>query len=308
MELIRRFSITTEHTTGNPTGRVKFSRDGSRLLAMNRYQVASYNINGTIEGKAIVAIPVFDAAYISHRHVVISTTNPESECQLVICDLQTQRRLISLETGQILSVCVDYERRRIYAGQVGGDVIVYDFSLNEQSRFQVQGMAMGLTLSHSGDKLAMEGVFFELWDIAGTPQRISEECPVRDDCTGTPCEANSVDMTPDGRYVVGGFHGAQGLFALMDGESGKILRWYGPRGDEMNFYATQGIAISSNGKYVAHGQAETELIRILRLDDGSVVDRIYPDEPCDVAFSPVGNMLALAGESTIRLYSSEEWG
>jgi WD40 repeat protein len=293
-------------------GQFKFSHDGTRFLANNGEQIISYNINGTPEGLPIQPIAVFDAAYVNDEQIVAVVLSPEREFGLVIYDIKTRHLVSKISIDRsIRSICVDQQRGRIFAGQVSGlaedDILIYDLILNQLSEFRLPYLHMpfNLIISHSGDKLATAGVGLGVWDVSDTPKLIVEDWLTEDNCTGTPCEANSIDITPDGRYAVAGFHGAEGIFSVMNTDTGKNMGWYGPRGNEINFYATTGIAISPDGKYVANSLEGSPVIRIYNVADRTVVYKHDPQEYGYFTFLPTANVLAIGGENSITLWELE---
>lgn len=188
-----------------------------------------------------------------------------------------------------------------------GFIGIYNVLLQKQSEFRVPEWyaPFDMALSHSGNKLGIAGILFGLWDVSDEPKLISEECPKESDCTGTPCEVNSVNITPDGRYAVTGVHGARGICAVIDGESGKVLRWYGPTGDEINFYHTRAVTLSSDGKYVIAVLDDAPTFNVYKVSDGTIYQKYEPHEYGDVVFSPKGDMIAVGGENSVTLWPFE---
>lgn len=305
MQPIRR--ITFEHESG----RIKFSHDGSRFLVFNRDKIASYTIDGKLEGKPFEPLIVFDAAYLNGTHVVAAILSQERQYCLTIYNLKTRQIFaeIALNSDQEVfrSVCVDQQRGRIFAAKSSYRLACYDLSLNQQNEFQIPYtyMPFNLAISHSGDKLGTGAESFGLWDVSISLKLISEECPKESDCLGTPCEVGSADITPDGRYAVAGFHGAQGICAVIDGESGKVLRWYGPRGDEIEYYATRAVTLSPDGKYVIAALDGAPTFKVYNVSDGTVYQKYEPQEYGDVVFSPKGDMIAVGGENSVTLWPFE---
>jgi WD40 repeat protein len=303
MELIRRIELE------DAPGKIKFSRDGSRFLVITQERITSCTIEGTIETKPIETIVVFDAAYINNERIIASTLSQERQFELAIFDIKSGSIISRIHVGdsRIYSVCFDPIRQRIHTGKLddfAGEISTYDLTLTLQSEFKTLDLYMpfDMAISHFGDKLAIAGVLVGVWDISGKPRLISEECLQESDCTGTPCEVNSLDMTPDGRYVVAGFHGAKGLCAVIDTESGKVIGWYGPRGDEINYYATSALAIAPKGDYVAVAIRGSPKIALYKVEDGSLFLRHDSHEYGDIAFSPTANILAIGGEKSVSLY------
>ncbi len=306
--------ITFEHASG----RIRFSHDGSRFLVFNRNTIASYTIDGKLEGKPFEPLIVLDAAYINDELVVTTILSHEREGCLVSYNIKTQQIIaetaVGIREAGTRSVCVDQQRGRIFAGTIDGDdsssggyIEIYTLLLQKLREFKTPYLHMpfDLAISHSGDKLAAGGVAFGLWDVSDEPKLISEECPKESDCTGTPCEVNSVNSTPDGRYAVAGFHGAQGICAVIDGESGKVLRWYGPTGDEINYYHTRAVTLSPDGKYVIAALDDAPTFNVYNVSDGTVYRKYEPHEYGDVVFSPKGDMIAVGGENSVTLWPFE---
>jgi WD40 repeat protein len=306
MELIRRVEFEAAR-------KIQFSREGSHLLVMSRDKIVSYDLDGTPEGAPIEPLIVFDAAYLSDTQIVVATAIPDRQYILAIYDIATQRMISSVKTDYILGVCVDQNRGRIFAASTNFETeyFIYDSNLKLQSQFKNDCMAFRIAISESGDRLAMGAIGFQVWDITGTPKRVSEDYPKEnEDCTGTPCEANSIDITPDGRFAVAGFHGARGVCAVIESESGKVIGWYGPRGDEMDFYAARAVALSPDGKYVAvsFGGERTRVdptVPIFNVSDGTIYRR-YDVQFCGSAkFSPKGDILALGDANSVTLWRFE---
>jgi WD40 repeat protein len=301
MEIIRRIEL------GQEPGKFKFSRDGSRLLVMGRDYLASYDLNGIAMGAPIQTLVVFDAAYVNNEQIVTVGFADSREFCLTVYDIKTQRVLSQLVVDDTRAVCVD-QHERIFTGRLngangGGYISVFDAGLTLQNQFETPYLYMPFQVgvSHSGEKLIAAGVAFGIWDISTEPKLISEPCPLESDCTGTPCEVNSGDITPDGRFAVAGFHGAKGTFAVLDGSSGKIIDWYGPQGDEWEYYAVSVLSISPDGKYVAVALDGSSKIKFYRVSDGSVAEVYDSDEYGYFAFSPLGNVFAVGDETSITL-------
>ncbi|MBZ0283699.1 MAG: hypothetical protein K8L97_23380 [Anaerolineae bacterium] len=310
MQPIRR--ITFEHESG----RIKFSYDGSRFLVFNRDKIASYTIDGKAEGTPFETLGIFDAAYVNDEQVVATIISHEREGCLVTYNIKTQQiiseTVVGIRGGGTRSVCVDQQRGRIFAGtfddeSMGGYIGIYNLSLQKLGEFKTPYLHLpfNLAISHSGNKLAVGGAGFGLWDVSSEPKLISEDCPKEDDCTGTPCEVNSLSLTPDGRYAVVGFHGAKGECAVFDGESGKIIGWYGSAWDFMTPHETWLVAISPDGKYVAVGLTGRTDIKIYKVADATISHRYEPQEYGDVVFSPKGDMIAVGGENSVTLWPFE---
>jgi WD40 repeat protein len=304
MEPIRR--IEFEHDTGI----MRFSQDGSRLLAISQDKIVSYNADGTAEGAAIAPLVVFDADYVNEEQIVVAGMSIERQYGIAVYALRSQSVISEVSTGYVRSVCVDHQRGCIFAGKLDEPNIihVYDLALNPLSEFETPDLHMPLrmALSHSGDKLAVAGVAFGLWDVSGEARLISEECPREIDCTGTPCEVNSCDITPGGHYAVAGLHGAKGVCVVLDGESGNVIKWIGPEWDFLTSPDTVDVAISPDGKYVAVAESPGKTVKVYRVSDGTV-SRQYNVASCYfVAFLPTNDLLVLGSGNSISFWSFQE--
>jgi WD40 repeat protein len=301
MELIQHIIFEDQPKT------IKFSPDGSRFLAFSRNRIVSYTVEGTPEAAPIEPLIVFDADYLNDEQIVVATIIPERKHVLAIYDIATGQLATAVDTEYILFLSVDQYRGRLFAGEVSGEVdgdtiAVYDLALDRQDGFTTKCSATALAVSHSGGKLAAAGVYFEVWHVAAAPKQVSERCPQDDDCTGTPCEANCAAITPDGRYAAAGFDGARGICAVMDAASGKIMGWYGPRGDEINYYAAQGVALAPDGQFVAVALAGSATVPVYRVADGTIAYKYDVPDCTAVAFSPRGDVLALGSAAGITLW------
>jgi WD40 repeat protein len=299
VKLIRRIEFE------NPPIQIRFSRDGERLWANTRDEFCEINLRMPDEIRVKPTLFAVDMAFLDAERIVIA--NLSRPRTLLIYNTKQQRIISQVYTDDVRSVCVDYHHQRIFVGTLetndGDEYIVgiYDWAGHPQKRFKVRSMPFCMELSHSGDKLAIASVYFEVWDVFAQPKGVYTD-QLEGDCTGTPCEANSVDITPDGHYAVAGFHGGKGLCVVVDTTSDSVIRWLGPEGDEMNYYAANDVAISPDGKYVAVAAANFKTVPVYRVSDGTVVYK-YPVSACGtVAFSPKGDILAMSDANSIFVW------
>jgi WD40 repeat protein len=313
MNLIRHMAFE------NPPHKISFSQDGSRLWvwAVTKrestnlaYELIEILLADFSETRSIVDLDamLFDVAFLdSERIVAVGIFRPRKH-MLCVYDLKKQRTLYQAYTEDVRALCVDYRNKRVFAGTLTGDyfenaVGIYNFMGHPQKRFKVQSMPFDMALSHTGEKLAIASVFFEVYDVSGQGKQIYRDNIEGDgDCTGTPCEACAVDITPDGRYAVGGFHGGRGMALVVDTQTGQKIRWLGPEGSEMNYYEVNALAISPDGKYVAISSPNFKSVPLYRVSDGELVHK-FPVYPCgSLAFSPNGEILALSDVHSVSLW------
>jgi hypothetical protein len=325
MKLLQRISLERSMR------KIRFSRDGSGFLSVTQ-EIVSYYKDGVMEAVPLQASDVpdaesryIDAAYLNDEQLVLTyayeyddpiysyeTGDPD----VSIYDLKTQSIISKINIGEGLnnygSICVDQQRGRIFISQadsfIENNILIYDRSLNLTGKFSLPywDMLFEQVISLSGDKLAVMGTMGILvWDVADTPKLIVEAWPSDSDCIGNACKAKSVDITPDGRYVVGGFQGAHGIFSILDTESGKITSWYTSQDEDFNIYDTGFVAISHDAKYVAVTERNTTIVRIYSVEDGSIVYRFDPQERGIIIFSPASDILAFYNANSISLWEFE---
>ncbi|MEP7284687.1 MAG: hypothetical protein ABI947_02830 [Chloroflexota bacterium] len=294
--------------------KIKFSRDGSHLLAASRQQIVSCLIAQTSEEVRIEAGFVLDVAFLSDEEIVaaIWTANPlETRKTLAIFDIKTQHITSAVITGDVRSVCVHPQRKRIFAGRISeygtyGYIGVYDFALNQQNEFKTEYIAFEMAISYSDDKLAIANGsgLLELWNISTDWEQIATGYDPENDCTGNPCEVCAVDITPDGRYAVVGLYGGKNACFVIDGGSGDIVGWYGPQSDGDETFIQMGrVAISPDGSYVAIAPTYATTVCVYRVSDGTISHEYEIDHCEALAFSPIGDILAIGGEKSVTLWS-----
>lgn len=296
------------HMSGDDVRRIKFSHDGSRFLVVGRNNVASYLLDGTMDGTLIEPIGFFDAAYVGTDRIVASPVTeeklPERIETLTLYDLNTGQQISHIVTNDIRSICVDFKRERILAGSLGGSggyFETYDFALKRLSQFESEEMPFDMVISHSGNHVAVASIFFELWNTTGDPYPRFQDYPPESDCTGYLCEVNAVDITPDGRFALGGLYGGKSACFVVDVVTSAITGWYGPDGTA-KYIDTATAALSPDGKYVAIAIRNEPTVDVYRVSDNTLFHQFEASGCQAIAFSPQGNLLVLGGMNYISLW------
>lgn len=297
------------HMNGDDVRRIEFFPDGSRFLVVGRDDVASYFLDGTMDGTLIEPIVFFDAAYVGNDRIVASPVIedklPERVETLTLYNLNTGQKISQIVTNDIRSICVDFKRERILAGSLGdsgGYIETYDFALKRLSQFASEKMPFDMVISHSGNHVAVASTFFELWDTTDDPYPRFQDYPPDDDyCTGYICEVNAVDITPDGRYALGGLYGGKSACFVVDVVTGVITGWYGPDGTA-KYIDTATAALSPDGKYAAIAIRNAPTVDIYRVSDNTLFYQFEASGCQAIAFSPKGNLLVLGGMNYVSLW------
>jgi WD40 repeat protein len=119
----------------------------------------------------------------------------------------------------------------------------------------------------------------------------------------------SVEFSPDGRFVVSGSKGvmkdgkrvgqAVKLWRVADGKE----IWTRERADEV-----EAVSFSRNGQFIAAG-GEDNQIELLRSSDGSLIRALSLQASCDaLRFTPDGKFLAIGDEAQqISIYKVSNW-
>jgi WD40 repeat protein len=293
----------------DPVRRLKFSHDGSYFLAVSLYDVISYPLDGKLENQQMTAVGILEASYINRTTIVVSRMLPEQQHALILYDLQTGREIANVMTNDVRSLCVDPQRGRILAGSLnedgmGGYLDCYDFTLHRQSRSKTNQSLFDMAISHLGKDLAAAGWFFELWDLTNDPIPRIQEYPPDGDCTGYLCEVCAVDLTPDGRYALGGIYGAKAACFIVETATGNITGWYGPDGSK-TYLEVNAAAISPDGKFVAVAFDNRATVDVYRVSDNTIFHQFEARDCRTIAFSPQGNVLAFADVKSISLWEFE---
>lgn len=283
--------------------KLTFAQDGKHFLVLGEDRIISLNVDGIQDGVTIEALRVMDADYIDNTHLVVLMISNEG-FQMAVIELTTGRIIASITDNNIRSICADPTHQRIFAGHMQDGIAIYDLSLHRVAQYELPRfhMPLSLSISQRGDRLVVAGLYFCLWDITSEPRLISKECPEEDDCTGTPCEVTSGTVTPDGRFAAAGFHGAKGVCAVMDGITGQIHRWYGPKGDETNYYETAALALSPDGQYVAVRLNGSTKLQFFNVVGGTTAFVHDVNRAGCITFSPIANVLAVCCENSITLW------
>lgn len=288
--------------------KAKFSPDGAHLLVATvpEPELIYCSISSSRVIRIELGFDICDMAFLTDHLIVLNIMFDDfRDNVLAIYDLTTQQIVSKTAEGGITSVAVDYPRRRIFAGRLDDDswpyghIITFDFSLNLQSEFFIPDMPFEIEIADSGDKLAVVGIGFNVWDVTDTPKRISQDHPIEKiECGHSPvCEACSVAITPDGKYAAAGFYGAKGTFLVIDARSGNVIGWYGSETSE-----SKTVAISPDGDFVIVVGLNVPTAKVYRLSDAAITYEFAAQKCRTIAFSPIGDVVALGSGNSIMLY------
>ncbi|MEL6408506.1 MAG: hypothetical protein AAFR81_29330, partial [Chloroflexota bacterium] len=291
-----------------PTSRIKFSDDGAMLLIYHvNNGIRVYHTKGAVS-QLIKPLVIFDADFVNQEQLVVSAVIPSPHAQkpqlgIVIYDIGSGEIVAEDYPGDVRGVCVDKQNRRIFAGLLDGySFIIYDWKLNRLSTTQIPElyMPLDLSVSQSGERLAIGGIFVGIWDVSSDPKFIKGQFPSEGDCTGTPCEVNAMAMTPDGSYVAASIHGAKGSCFVLDGKTGELIRWFGPEWDFMTSPDPGPVSISHDGRYIA--VCEPPHIKLYNTADGTVFQKLKVKSREPFTFLPVGNTIAIGNGASIDFW------
>lgn len=283
-------------------GKIKWSDAGSQILSFDRESIISYIINGDVSTIPINPFQIiFDVAYINETKIVAVGVSVHGH-GIAIYDIKTHKVIRYADSEYLMSVCVDKSGKRIFAGAVEKIVYIYDFLLNQQTILRSEFVSPIISIAYAKDKLAIAGVFVEVWDLVVEPKLLTKKIPKEHDCPGNPCESNLIDISLDGRIAVAGFHGAQGVCVALEGQTGEVMRWFGLKSNGMNPYYQAGVlSVSRDGRYLATGFNGTASIAFYEIATGIITHK-YDKPSSDIAFSPTEDIIAIGAEKAIILW------